>query len=207
MKAPTRFFLVCLGLAALAVAGSYLYSMHLDSRLTAATAACEAESKRLVEETEAKTKLQKKEVPAADLTPEQALAIKNAKARMAQAEGKKTYTIDEVMSGASTPGNEKGPWNDYRPEQSKNPFDQFDRDEFGGYVCEPLALATAGYDLESLSKVQQELVAAYWSAQSSDPIRFGLVWVSALLLLGILPHAWYFLLRRLREVAASIRGE
>lgn len=258
MKTPTRFFLVCSGLAALAVAGDYLYLQYLESRLTTATAACEAESKRLVEASaskdkekpknaddyaewivknedkkgteefefvarayqEAKAEEERKAMPASDLTPEQLEAIENAKARrrLAELEDKaasvaprksqdKRYVIEDEISDNQVPSAGRGPWTYYSAKQGKNPFDQFDRYEFGGYVCEPLALATAGYDLESLPKVQQELVAAYWSAQSSDPIRFGLVWVSALLLLGILPHAWYFLLRRLREVAASIRGE
>lgn len=222
----------------MAVAGDYFYLRYLESDLTTAVAACEAESNRLVEASaksqtqtkekpnsaddyaawivknkdkrgteefefvarayqEAKAEEERKIVPASDLTPEQLQAIENAKARMAKAQGKKTYTIDEVMTYAPVPSGENGPRN------NPGPYD----DILYGYVCEPFDLATAGYDLESISKVQQKVVAAYRSKASFDATTFGAVSVFALLLLGILPHTWYFLLRRLREVAASIRGE
>ena len=188
MKVPTRFFLICLGFAVLAGAGSYAYQKYLTARLSAATSACEAESKLLVEASAPKDKEKEKPnsakvVPESDLTPEQLQAIENAKARRRLAE------LEDKAAGKPTGENES--WSMI----------------FTGYVCEPSELATAGYDIEKISKAQQEVVAAYWGAESSEPIRFGVFWVSALLLFGIVPHAWYFLLRRLREVAASIRGE
>lgn len=261
MKAPTRFFLVCLGLANLAVAGDYFYLRYLESHLATAVAACETESNRLVEASaksqtqtkekpnsaddyaawivknkdkrgteefefvarayqEAKAEEERKIVPASDLTSEQLQAIENAKARRKLAEledkavsvapGKsqdKRYVIEDEIPGNQAPSDGREPWTYYSAEQGKNPFDQFDQDEFGGYVCEPFDLATDGYNLESISQVQQKVVAAYRSKNSFDATTFGVVSVFALLLLGILPHTWYFLLRRLREVAASIRAE
>ena len=173
MKAPTRFFLVCFGLAALAVAGDYFYLRYLESHLTTAVAACEAESNRL-------------------------------------SQGKKGRYVLEETADESIQQTEKpaGPWDAYaKPESGIHLPSDWRNDPIAGLVCEPSELSTAGYDLKKISAIQKIVLEAYRSKASFDAETVGIVSVIALLLLGILPHAWYFLLRRLREVAASIRGE
>lgn len=155
MKAPTRFFLVCFGLSALAVAGDYFYLRYLESHLTTAVAACEAESNR----------------------------VSQGKGRYVLEE-----TADESISGTHLPSD----WRD---------------GDIVGLVCDPFELSTTGYDLEKIRAIQKTVVDAYRSKSSFDAQTVGVVSVVALLLLGILPRAWYFILRRLREVAASIRGD
>ncbi len=184
MKAPTRFFLVCIGLSALAIAGNYLYVKYLDSRLSTATAACESESKRLADASAVKYNAWLAEfgTKAEDYA---AWIVKN--------KDKKGTEEFEIVARA---------YQEVKADRERWLFDQT-----GGLDCEPYDLATAGYDLDKIRVVQKEVVAAYRSKVSFGAETVGVVSVVALLFLGILPHAWFFLLRRLREVSASIRGE
>lgn len=48
MKFPTRFFVICLVMAGISLAGGYLYAGYLGRQLSKAVSACETESKREV---------------------------------------------------------------------------------------------------------------------------------------------------------------
>lgn len=86
---------------------------------------------------------------------------------------------------------------------AKTPDSRINGFEFAGLVCDPLAF-------DMTDKVppgaQGEMVLAD-RARSSFEGSFFLIAAILLSLVGILPASWYFLLRRLREVAAAIRGE
>jgi hypothetical protein len=68
-------------------------------------------------------------------------------------------------------------------------------------VCEPVELI--GYT--KLVGIQQEIVQSYWKRGD----YFFWSQLLAALLLGVftLPYAWYFLLRRVRELVKAITGK
>lgn len=69
-------------------------------------------------------------------------------------------------------------------------------------VCEPTMLAN---DVDSLRGEQRQLALAYRDRYGHEPL--GYFAALAALIVGVVPHVWYFGLRRLREVADAIRGD
>lgn len=95
----------------------------------------------------------------------------------------------------------------YEAKRQANKKDDSDwKFEFGGLVCDPLDLYFGSYDQERLSNVQRQLLAAQ-RAEMSFKGDLGLGLTVALIFLGVLPLAWYFLFTTICEVATTIRGE
>lgn len=96
--------------------------------------------------------------------------------------------LDELVAKCKTETIEapKGPWLKY---------------QVAPLVCEPSELIK----YTKLVGVQQEIVQSYWERGNS----FFWSQVLAVLLLGVfaLPYAWYFLLRRVRELVKAITGK
>lgn len=92
-------------------------------------------------------------------------------------------------------------WQKRAPNTMEGPWQKF---KFVGLVCTPSELISTHGELHA---VQKEVIAAYRAKHSFE---YGAVlYVLAMLcvLVGTLPVCWYFILRRIREVAAAIRGE
>lgn len=92
-------------------------------------------------------------------------------------------------------------WQKRAPNTMEGPWQKF---TFAGLACSPSELISTYGELHA---VQNEVIAAYRAKHSFE---YGAVlYVLAMLcvLVGVLPVCWYFLLRRIREVAAAIRGE
>ncbi len=95
----------------------------------------------------------------------------------------------------------------------KNPIDQLDKLEsskkkydlsrFGSLVCVPADLS----ENATLPGVQGKIVTAYHDKREFEDNKAAHLFALALVILGILPAAWYFFLARLRELASAIRGK
>jgi arginine/lysine/ornithine decarboxylase len=82
-----------------------------------------------------------------------------------------------------------GPWTAYQ----SDPLD-----------CDPFKLYVNSRDAEALTGIQGEIVKAYMEEQNQvAPALYGIAFL--IMFIGVVPVCWYFLLARLREVAAAIR--
>lgn len=140
----------------------------------------------------------------------------------------KSNQADSANHDANEVANEKA-WNElgakYSDSKGKkaaaeglNPFDKFDgprseRSPSGmfsdiGLECEPKELyqasLTEGFPMAAHYR---PVAAAYYNTQSSRFMELAYWLAFFILFIGSLPAIWYFLIRRLKEVAAAVRGE
>jgi hypothetical protein len=84
--------------------------------------------------------------------------------------------------------NEEGPWNNYQPAKKQ--------------VCDPKVLLDIG--LADLNGIQKEIAVA--ASAKGDVYKNSVFLAIAIFVVLGVPYAWYFLLRRVREISAAIRG-
>jgi hypothetical protein len=89
---------------------------------------------------------------------------------------------------AAIAANEQGPWTKW---------------QLSEMVCDAETLSRA----PNVPGVQKQVADAYHDFSARPDAEAIYLLSGALILLGALPHLWYFALRRLREVAAAIRGQ
>jgi hypothetical protein len=100
-------------------------------------------------------------------------------------EAESARSIAAAKAAIATSKEKEGPWTKW---------------QLDPMVCDAMALSK----LSDALGVQKQVVEAYRDVSARKELPY-LISIP-ILILGILPHFWYFLLRRLREIASAIRG-
>lgn len=231
MKSPMRFFLQAIALALLSglilFGGSFLYTQVLDGRLSEAIRSCKVASRNAFLENQ-RDLLETPKVAG--------ILKSTGNGRYQFVDEPEVKDADKISSASQMDKSQNAPsdkWDELEKEYSQkknasvpsdgnqNPFDKFDKVEtkgfrpwelykYHGMGCEPSEL-----DALRENDINIQLVAPHFRSvieilheksniKNYEPLGFGIIFL--ILVVGVMPALWYFFLRRLKEVAAAIRG-